>query len=198
MIDRTALRIAVLLAPVVAGIVGCTGIPSDVRYPSDVPDVDTGVVSPEGEANPDLELSHFKFRADMCRGFDTHAITASLTQDDFTRFLEAQGLKITAKKARDNLTWYDFASADSDVALRLRLAVLPNAAAAANDLHASLLEHGPGWWGVRRSNLAILAPKADLREAVAFAIKLRLPCWGLFTYAGLDDAYVAQGPYTEL
>jgi hypothetical protein len=82
--------------------------------------------------------------------------------------------------------------------VRLRLAVLDSTPAAAADLHQSLLEHGPGWWGVRRSNLAVLAPKAGLREAVSFALKHKLHCWGMFTMAGNDDAYVVPGPYTEL
>ena len=36
------------------------------------------------------------------------------------------------------------------------------------------------------------------REAVAFAMKYKLFCWGMFTYAGNDDAYVVPGPYGEL
>ena len=75
------------------------------------------------------------------------------------------------------------------------LEAAPHASA---DLHQSLLEHGPGWWGVRRSNLAVLAPKTSLSTALAFAIKYKLPCWGMFTYGGLDDAYVVPGPYGEV
>ena len=37
-----------------------------------------------------------------------------------------------------------------------------------------------------------------MREALAFAVKYKLVCWGVFTYAGLDDAYVVPGPYAEL
>ena len=82
--------------------------------------------------------------------------------------------------------------------MRFRLAVLDDEPHASADLHQSILEHGPGWWGVRRSNLALLAPKAGLHDALAFAIKYRLPCWGMFTYGGIDDAYVVPGPYSEL
>ena len=63
---------------------------------------------------------------------------------------------------------------------------------------ASLLQHGPGWWGVRRANLAVLAPKTSLHDAAAFALKFKLVCWGMFTIAGNDDAYVVPGPYAEL
>jgi hypothetical protein len=54
-----------------------------------------------------------------------------------------------------------------------------------------------GWWGVRRGNLAVLAPKTSLSEALRFAIKYRLVCWGTFTYAGVDDVYVMAGGYSE-
>jgi len=37
-----------------------------------------------------------------------------------------------------------------------------------------------------------------LSTALAFALKYKLPCWGMFTYGGLDDAYVVPGPYAEL
>ena len=82
--------------------------------------------------------------------------------------------------------------------VRLRLAVLEDSPHASADLHQSILEHGPGWWGARRSNLALLAPRASLHDALAFAIKYKLACWGVFTYGGLDDAYVVPGPYGEL
>ena len=76
--------------------------------------------------------------------------------------------------------------------------MLDDAEGAASDLHASLLEHGPGWWGIRRANLAILAPKAGVAEAVAFALKYKLPCWGVMAMTHVDDVYVIPGPYSEL
>ena len=107
-------------------------------------------------------------------------------------------MKVAAKKANGNLYWYDFPNGEGSGFVRLRLALLENPAAAGKDLHDSLLEHGPGWWGVHRANLAVLAPKASLHDAAAFSIKYKLVCWGMFTYAGADDAYVVTGPYTEL
>ena len=64
--------------------------------------------------------------------------------------------------------------------------------------HDALLDHGPGWWGLRRSNLAILAPKADLSTALGFALKHKLVCWGMFAYSGTEDVYVVPGPYMQL
>jgi hypothetical protein len=43
----------------------------------------------------------------------------------------------------------------------------------------------------------VLLPKADLKEALRFAVKYKLACWGMFTYAGADDAYVVAGAYSE-
>jgi hypothetical protein len=180
------------------GTFGCSGIDAGVDYPSDLPDIDNQVATPEGDADPSISLGEFKIRDEACKDIETRPVTQLLTPDDFTRFLEVQGLKITPKKARGNLYWYDFPNGQDKGFVRLRLAVLDDANGAAKDLHTSLLDHGPGWWGVRRSNLAVLAPKTGLREAVAFAVKHKLPCWGVFTYAGLDDAYVVPGPYGEL
>lgn len=177
---------------------GCSGIDAGVDYPGDLPDIDNQVATPEGDADPSISLGEFKFRPELCKDIETRPVTQPLTLDDFARFLEVQGVKITPKKARGNLHWFDFPNGEEKGFVRLRLAVLGDSNAAAKDLHASLLEHGPGWWGVRRSNLAVLAPKASLREAAAFAVKHKLPCWGVFTYAGLDDAYVVPGPYGEL
>lgn len=181
------------------GAMGCSGIDAGIEYPDDLPDPDAKVSTPEGEADPSFTLGELKISPEACKDVDTRTVTQPLTPEDFTRFLEVQGVKIGPKKARGNLYWYDFPNGQEDKGfVRLRLALLTDAGAAAKDLHGSLLEHGPGWWGVRRSNLAVLAPKAGLKEALAFAIKYKLPCWGIFTYAGNDDAYVVSGPYSEL
>ena len=196
---RVLARVAV--ASLTLGLSACSGLDAGVEYPSDLPD-DIGpmLLSPENEADPSIGLNRFKFSPELCKDIDTHTITQPLNQEDFSRFLEARGVKIEAKKARENLYWYDFPNGEDppNNFVRLRLAILADANEAAKDLHQSLLEHGPGWWGVRRSNLAILAPKAGLREALRFAIKHKLPCWGVFTYTGNDDAYVVPGPYGEL
>jgi hypothetical protein len=178
----------------------CTGLQSGIDYPSNLPDPGPHLLTPENQRDPDIKFDKMKIAPHACDKVDTHAVTAPLNQEDFTRFLEGQGVKLEARKARDNLYWYDFPNGESppNNFVRLRLAVLQDSAHASADLHQSILEHGPGWWGVRRSNLAVLAPKAGLPDALAFALKYKLPCWGMFTYGGLDDAYVVSGPYAEL
>jgi hypothetical protein len=189
-----------LAAALALGLTACSGLDAGIEYPSDLPDVGSQLITPENGPDPALGFSRFKVSPEACKGIDTHPIVQPLTQEDFSRFLETQGLKIEPKKARSNLYWYDFPTGKDAPYnfVRLRLAVLDSSPGAAADLHTSLLEHGPGWWGVRRSNLAILAPKASLRTGVSFAIKYKLACWGMFTYAGNDDAYVVPGPYSEL
>jgi hypothetical protein len=190
----------VIAAALALGLTACSGIDAGIDYPSDLPDIGPQLLTPENAQSPSVAFSRFKIAPEACKGIDTHPITQALSQDDFTRYLETQGLKIEPKKARDNLYWYEFPNGKDgpNNFVRLRLAVLDTPAGAAADLHSSLLEHGPGWWGIRRSNLAILAPKASLREGLSFAMKHKLECWGMFTIAGNDDAYVVQGPYSEL
>jgi hypothetical protein len=193
------LSLVALAAGLALASAACTGLESGITYP-DVPDPGPSLLTPEGDSDPSLTLGQVKIAGSLCKDIDTHTITGTLTQDDFTRFLESEGVKIAPKKARGNLYWYDFPNGEDapNNYVRLRLAVLGSSAAAAKDLHDSLLEHGPGWWGVRRANLALLAPKAGLGEALGFAIKYKLPCWGMFTTVGVDDAYVVPGPYEEL
>jgi hypothetical protein len=156
------------------------------------------LLSPENEPNPSVSFGSFKIAAKACEGVDTHPIKNKLTQDDFARFMETLGIPDAPVKARGNLYWFDFPGDDAADVVRLRLAVLDSAEEAADELHASLLDHGPGWWGIRRSNLAILAPRAGLSEAVAFALKHKLACWGVMAMAQVDDVYVIPGPYAEL
>lgn len=193
---RRRLAAAVALVLSTCAAFGCVGRPSNIDYPEvgDV-DLDKVVMTPEGDEDPSITLSEFKFDSAYCQGIDLHPQLQELTYHDLTRFFAARGVTITPKKARSNLWWYEIS--DEEGSVRLRLAVLDSPEAAAKDLHESLLSHGPGWWGVRRGNLALLAPKAGLKEAVRFAAKYKLQCWGLFTYAGVDDAYVVGGAYTE-
>jgi hypothetical protein len=177
---------------------GCFGIRSGIDYPSyDRGKVQKSLETAENKKDPWLSLGSFKVRQSACEGVDTGTATDVLGEDDFGRFLQSQGAQIEATKARGNLYWYDFPG-DNKKSLRLRIAVLDDAKQAADELHRSLLEHGPGWWGLRRSNLSILAPRASTGEAIAFALKYKLICWGMFEMAGADDVYVVAGPYMEL
>jgi hypothetical protein len=188
------------LAALALGLTACSGLDAGIDYPSELPDPSPHLLTPENQRDPPIAFNRVKIAPQACEKIDTHTATSKLNQEDFTRFLESQGLKIEPRKARDNLYWYDFPNGEKAPKnfVRLRLAVLEDAVHASADLHQSILEHGPGWWGVRRSNLAVLAPKTGLSEALAFALKHKLPCWGIFTYGGLDDAYVIPGPYGEL
>jgi len=183
------------------GSTGCVGLEAGSRYPDySSSDVRKQLLSPENQEDPSISLGAFKVREEACEGVDTHTITSNLAHDDLARFLQTQGSPAVQVKARGNLYWYDFPGTDpneGDV-VRLRLAVLEDAKQAADELHASLLQHGPGWWGLRRSNLSILAPKAGVTEAMAFALQHKLVCWGMVSMAHADDVYVVPGPYMEL
>lgn len=188
------------LAALAFGLTACSGLYSGIDYPSGLPDPDPFLLTPENQRDPSIRFDRVKVAPQACQKIDTRPMTGKLNQEDFSRFLESQGIKIEPRKARDNLYWYDVPNGQDPPKnfVRLRLAILEDAPHASADLHQSVLEHGPGWWGVRRSNLAILAPKASLSEALAFALQYKLVCWGIFTYAGRDDAYVVPGPYAEL
>jgi hypothetical protein len=191
---------AIAAVPFALGLTACSGLYSGIDYPGDLPDPHPSLITPENEPDAPVLFNRTKVSPKACENVDTHPITARLNQEDFARYLDTQGLKLVPRKARDNLYWFDFPNGQDPPKnfVRLRLAVLEDTPHASADLHQSLLEHGPGWWGVRRSNLAILAPKASLSDALAFALKYKLVCWGIFTYAGNDDAYVIPGPYAEM
>lgn len=200
---RWPLRLATALAFVgfsATVSIGCIGLDSGLEYP-DVSgvDLDNYLVTPEGDDDPSVGLDRFKISPKTCEGIDMHVITGQIDQEDLTRYFAAQQITLEPRKARDNLYWFEIpvSSDPEDGSLRLRLAILPDRQTAAKDLHDALLEHGPGWWGVRRGNVALLAPKAGLKDALRFAIKYKLVCWGMFTYAGVDDAYGVVGGYSD-
>src|SRR4051794_34510323 len=70
---------------------GCRGIDADVRYPGDLPSIDSQILTPEGDSGPSVALGAFKFSPSSCQGLDVHAQTMPLTVNDFTAFLEKQG-----------------------------------------------------------------------------------------------------------
>ncbi len=193
--------LASLVCAAALSLTGCVGLDAAVEYPdvSDI-DLDDYLLTPEGDANPSVTFGKFKLNPSTCKDIDMRMVTGPLDQEDLTRFFAARGIDRKPKRARDDLWWFEFAADDDEggnAAVRLRLAILKDRNGAAKDLHDSLLQHGPGWWGVRRGNLAVLAPKTSLSEALRFAIKYRLVCWGSFTYAGVDDVYVMAGGYSE-
>jgi len=180
---------------------GCFGLRAGSRYPDyDSDAVDAAVLTPENDESPWMTLGEFKISETACEGIDTHPMTKTLAHDDLSRFLDSTGATGVEIMARGDLFWFEFPGTDPSDGdrVRLRLAVLNDSKEAADELHKSLLEHGPGWWGFRRANLSILAPKAGVSEAIGFALKYKLMCWGMVEMAGADDVYVVPGPYMEI
>ena len=196
-----AVRLLAVVAVVpAAGLTACSGLDAGIDYPSDLPsDLGPHLLTPENQRDPPIAFNLMKIAPQACDKIDTHAVASPLNQEDFSRFLEGQGLKIEPRKARDNLYWYDFPNGDPAPKnfVRLRLAVLGDTAHAAADLHQSILEHGPGWWGVRRSNLAVLGPIGNVDQIMEFAGRTKLACWGVLTVGGRDDDFVIPGGYME-
>jgi hypothetical protein len=189
------------LAVFVPFVAGCYGLEAGSSYPDySSSKVRKLLLTPENDTSPSIDLNDFVINDEACAGVVTNVELHPLAQDDLARHLAQIGSPPVEIKARGNLYWFDFPGSDPDDGdtVRLRLAVLNDASEAADELHKSLLEHGPGWWGLRRSNLSVLAPKAGLTEAIAFVLKYKLACWGMVSYADLDDVYVVPGPYMEL
>jgi hypothetical protein len=139
-----------------------------------------------------------RLRASVCAGADLKADSRLLGAEAFTEFMRAQGFEVRETTARGDLVYADVVQAGMAHALRFRVAVLSDSGAAGRHLHQVLLQHGSGAWGVHRSNLAVLAPSGSLDDAVGFAARTKLACWGVLTVAGLDDTFVIPGGYTEL
>ena len=120
-----------------------------------------------------------------------------LNESDLVTFLEKHNYKTRIVRARRDLVYVDVLISGDDF-VRLRVALLASPSAAGNELHEAILDHGPGSWGVHRSNLAVLAPIGSYSQIVTFASESKLSCWGVLTVAGLDDTLVIPGGYMEL
>lgn len=145
------------------------------------------------------DLGDVRFKSNVCEGVDTKPEYGTLDEKALLTFLKAQGLEATTERARNDLVYVDVANAGTTDKVRLRVAILKSAPDAGNELHTAILQHGPGSWGIRRANLAVLAPvAASPEDAIAFAAKTKLACWGVFTIAGRDDTFVIGGAYAEL
>lgn len=146
-----------------------------------------------------MELHGLRVQPATCQGVaEMRPEYTLLDESSLIRFLQARGFEVRRTRARSDLVYVDLMNAGGDGPLRLRVAVLPSAQAAGRELHEAILEHGPGSWGVHRSNLAVLAPIGTPEQLVAFATKTQLACWGVLTLAGRDDSFVVPGGYTEL
>lgn len=143
------------------------------------------------------DLASLRFNASVC----DHPIRPErslLGEADFVEFLRQRDLGVQIERPRADLSYVIVTGAGVQSPVRLRVAILENADEAGRELHEALLQHGPGSWGVHRGNLAILGPVSDVEQSLTFAAKTKLACWGVFTLAGRDDAYVVPGGYLEI
>ncbi len=149
-----------------------------------------------GPASSDPES--MRFRPGLCDDAELRPEYGHLDETNLTRFLERQHIDARLERPRADLIYVNIGGAGTDKPIRLRVAILANADEAGRELHQGILQHGPGGWGVRRSNLAVLGPIGSTGDDIAFAGITKLACWGVFTVAGMDDTFVVPGGYTEL
>ncbi len=143
------------------------------------------------------DLASLRFNPGVCDG-PAQPERSALGEADFVEFLRQQGFGAQVERPRADLSFVIVTGTGLQGPVRLRVAILENSDEAGRELHEALLQHGPGSWGVHRSNLAILGPVSDVEQSLTFAAKTKLACWGVFTLAGRDDAYVVPGGYLEI
>lgn len=139
-----------------------------------------------------------RFRPGLCEADELHPDYAHLDETSLIGFLERQHIDARVERPRADLLYLSLGGAGTVQPIRLRVAILANADDAGRELHEGILQHGPGSWGVHRSNLAVLGPVGSFSDDIAFAATTKLACWGVFTVAGTDDTFVVPGGYTEL
>ena len=149
-------------------------------------------------AKGSFELGQVHLKPDVCDGVaENKPESTRIDEGALVTFLQHQGFQTNIVRARSNLIYVDVSNGNSDQTLRLRVAVLDDPPAAAQDLHNAVLQHGSGSWGVHRSNVAVLAPIGSIDQILEFAGHTKLACWGVLTVAGLDDDFVVPGGYME-
>jgi hypothetical protein len=149
-----------------------------------------------GAASSDLES--VRFRQGVCSSEDLRPEYARLDERNLVQFLERQRIDARIERPRADLVYLVLSGVGTEKPVRLRVAILANAHDAGRELHEGMLQHGPGSWGVHRSNLAVLGPVGSLSDTLAFAATTKLACWGVFTVAGTDDTFVVPGAYNEI
>jgi|SRR5215467_9430799 len=183
-----ALVLALALALATAGCSGATG----GAYLSTSGSGASGSV--QGSTSP----GEMRLNPSICNGIpELRPDYKPLDEGALMSFLKTHGFETTRTRARSDLVYVDITNAGPSP-VRLRVAILATPPDAGRDLHEALLQHGPGSWGVHRSNLAILAPIGSDDEIIALAVKTKLACWGVLTLTGRDDTFVVPGGYTEL
>ena len=176
------------------GLAGCSSPMFHVNDRSDV----KAYVTRGGGTTSESSPGGLRFKPGLCDAAELRPDGRQLTEANIIEFLNKQRLDVRIERPRSDLIYLVVSGAGTDVPVRLRVAVLKNADEAGAELHAALLQHGPGAWGVRRSNLAVLGAIGSLDDDLTFAAKTRLSCWGMFMTAGRDDTYSVPGGYREL
>ncbi len=184
-----------LLAALVLAFPGCAE--TALRVPPNV-SWQQFAVSRDGTEDP----ASLRFRPEVCDGFDLRPDYGTLNEASFIRFLQQQHYDVQVQRqqvdAKDRELDYVFVSIPGIAQpVPLRIAVLQNGDDAGRSLLEGVLQRGTGSWGVYRSNLAVLGPIGSSSDDVAFAAATKLACWGTFTIAGRDDAFVVPGGYAE-
>jgi hypothetical protein len=135
---------------------------------------------------------------EACEGYDLTPVpvTDEISIASLQEHLQAKGISYEVLAERGDLHLFDVMVGGEKN--RLRVATLPNHREAGRHLHEALLEHGSGYWGVHRANLAVLGPPASRDDVIAFAVETGLACWGVLTVVGRDDSFVIPGGYFEL
>lgn len=187
----------VLLAGLGSTLFGCGG-PSQAVYLTET-NRDYARENTEGfdEESGSMKPGAIRLNAKACEGYDLEPDYRTLGHQELVQFLRQRGFKVKVVQRRSDLVYLDL-SGKGDSVVRLRVATLGDAQEAGRDLHQAILEHGPGTWGVHRSNLAVLGPIGNTEKVVYFAVRSKLACWGELMIAGRDDLFVIPGGYQEL
>jgi hypothetical protein len=147
---------------------------------------------------PDTAQDGVRFKPEICNGEDLRPDGKLLDEGHLIQFLSKQQYDVRVERPRSDLIYLNVTGAGTENPVRLRVAILKSSDEAGRELHEAILQHGPGSWGVRRSNLAVLGPIGSLQDDLTFAAKTKLSCWGMFMTAGRDDTYSVPGAYREL
>lgn len=189
-------RVAVI---VIAGLLG-TGCSAANDAPPPPPNI-FPFLHTKGEhrdviTGPEKLGSTMRFKPEVCKDEMIAPDFTMLTEQSLVKFIGAHKFETRILQARGDLVYVDMIK--DGVMVRLRVAILKNTHDAGRELHAAMLQHGPGSWGVHRSNLAVLGPVGSLDQIITFLADTKLACWGVATAAGRDDTFVIPGAYTEI
>lgn len=179
-----------------AGSAGCSNPEATLRV-TDGSDW-RAYVADRGGGSPSGDIPSLRFKPGLCDGENLKPEAGQLNEGHIIAFLRKQGVDVRVERVRADLVYLNLTGVGTASPVRMRVAILKSPDEAGRELYEGILQHGPGAFGVHRGNLAILGPVGTLEDDVRFAARLKLPCWGVFTIAGVDDAFVVPGGYLEL